>query len=164
MSDSLRPLVDCSPPDSSVHGILQVRILEWVAIPFSRGSFQPRSPILLSGYLLSEPPGKPRQVRSLTNIPVWTGLKTNRRFFLEFPVFCSRHIECSTFTASSFRICNCSTGNPSPPLALFIGMLLKAHLTSHSRCLALGEWSHHRDYLGCEDLFLYSSSVFYNST
>ena len=30
--------VDCSLPGSSVHGILQVRILEWVAIPFSRGS------------------------------------------------------------------------------------------------------------------------------
>ena len=30
---------DCSPPDSSVHGILQGRILEWVAIPFSRGIF-----------------------------------------------------------------------------------------------------------------------------
>ena len=30
--------VDCSPPGSSVHGILQARILEWVAIPFSRGS------------------------------------------------------------------------------------------------------------------------------
>ena len=34
--------VDCSPPGSSVHGILQARILEWVAISFSRGSFQPR--------------------------------------------------------------------------------------------------------------------------
>ena len=34
--------MDCSPPDSSVHGILQARILEWVAIPFSRGSSQPR--------------------------------------------------------------------------------------------------------------------------
>ena len=31
-----------SPPGSSVHGILQARILEWVAIPFSRGSSQPR--------------------------------------------------------------------------------------------------------------------------
>ena len=30
--------VDCSPPGSSVHGILQARILEWVAISFSRGS------------------------------------------------------------------------------------------------------------------------------
>ena len=43
------------------------------------------------------------------------------------------HIECSTFTASSFRIWNSSTGIPSPPLALFILMLPKAHLTSHSR-------------------------------
>ena len=31
----------CSPPGSSVHGILQARILEWVAIPFSSGSSQP---------------------------------------------------------------------------------------------------------------------------
>ena len=42
-------------------------------------------------------------------------------------------IECSTFTASSFRIWNSSTGIPSPPLALFIAMLSKAHLTSHYR-------------------------------
>ena len=34
--------MDCRPPGSSVHGILQARILEWVAIPFSRGSSQPR--------------------------------------------------------------------------------------------------------------------------
>ena len=34
--------MDCSPPGSSVHGILQTRILEWAAIPFSRGSSQPR--------------------------------------------------------------------------------------------------------------------------
>ena len=43
------------------------------------------------------------------------------------------HIECSTFTASSFRIWNHSTGIPSPPLALFVVILPKAHLTSHSR-------------------------------
>ena len=65
------------------------------------------------------------------------------------------HIECSTFTASSFRIWNSSTGIPSPPLALFVVMLSKAHLTSHSRV------SGHLDYLGHEDLFLYSSSVYY---
>ena len=34
--------IDCSPPGSSVHGIVQERILEWVAIPFSRGSSRPR--------------------------------------------------------------------------------------------------------------------------
>ena len=43
--------------------------------------------------------------------------------------------------------------NSIPPLALFIVMLSKAHLTSHPGCLALGQWSHHHDYLGCEDLF-----------
>ena len=39
------------------------------------------------------------------------------------------HIECSTFTASSFRIWNNSTGIPSPPLALFVLMLAKGHFT-----------------------------------
>ena len=38
-----------SPPASSVHGILQARILEWVAFPLSRGSSQPRDWILVSG-------------------------------------------------------------------------------------------------------------------
>ena len=40
--------MDYSPPGSSVHGILQARILEWVAIPFSRGSSQPRNQTLVS--------------------------------------------------------------------------------------------------------------------
>ena len=50
VSDSLRPhgIMDCSPPDSSVHGILQESTLEWVAIPFSRGSSQPRDQIQVS--------------------------------------------------------------------------------------------------------------------
>ena len=34
--------VDCSPPGFSVHGIFPARILEWVAVPFSRGSSRPR--------------------------------------------------------------------------------------------------------------------------
>ena len=39
---TLCDLKDCSPPGSSVHGTLQARILEWVAMPSSRGSSQPR--------------------------------------------------------------------------------------------------------------------------
>ena len=35
--------MDCSPPVSSVHGLLQARILEWVAIPLSRGSSRPKN-------------------------------------------------------------------------------------------------------------------------
>ena len=41
-------LMDCSPPGSSVHGIFQARILEWVAISFSRGSSQPRDQTCVS--------------------------------------------------------------------------------------------------------------------
>ena len=41
VSDPLDPM-GCSPPGSSVHGIFQARILEWVAISFSRGSSPPR--------------------------------------------------------------------------------------------------------------------------
>ena len=70
------------------------------------------------------------------------------------------HIECSTFTASSFRIWNSSAGIPSPPLALFIVMLPKVTWLYIPGCLALGEWSYHCDYVGHEDLFLYSSSVY----
>ena len=40
--------MDCSPPGSCVHGILQARILEWVAISFSRGSSWPRDWIWVS--------------------------------------------------------------------------------------------------------------------
>ena len=42
-----KPMV-CSPPGSSVHGILQARILEWVAMPFSRGPSRPRDQTLVS--------------------------------------------------------------------------------------------------------------------
>ena len=64
MSNSLRPM-DHSPPDSCVHGISQAKILEWVAISFSRGSSRPRdqthifcvSCIALE-FFVTEPPGK----------------------------------------------------------------------------------------------------------
>ena len=75
--------------------------------------------------------------------------------FSKFPIS-----YCSTFTASSFRIWNSTTGIPSPPLALFKVMLPKAHLTSHSRMsgskwvITLSWWS------GSWRSFLYSSSVY----
>ena len=55
--------MDCSPPVSSVHGILQASMLEWVAIP-SPGDLpdpgiKPRPPPLQADSLLSESPGKP---------------------------------------------------------------------------------------------------------
>ena len=70
------------------------------------------------------------------------------------------HIECSTFTASSFRIWNSSTEIPSPPLALIIVMLSKAHLTSHSR-MSGSRWVITPSWLsGSWRFFLYSSSVY----
>ena len=52
------------------------------------------------------------------------------------------HVECSTLTASSFRIWNSSAGILSPPLALFTVMLPKASWLHTPGCLALGEWPH----------------------
>ena len=60
---------DCSLPGSSVHGILQARILEWVAISSSgdllEPGIEPRSPSLQANSLLSEPSGKPVVSNSL---------------------------------------------------------------------------------------------------
>ena len=55
--------VDCSLPGSSVHGIFQARVLEWVVISFSRGSSRSRDQARVSRiggrcYITSEPPGK----------------------------------------------------------------------------------------------------------
>ena len=70
------------------------------------------------------------------------------------------HIECSTFTASSFRVWNSSTGIPSPPLALFLVMLPKAHLISHCRMSGY-RWVIILSWLSRSwRSFLYSSSVY----
>ena len=68
--------MECSPPGSSVHGILQARILAWVAMPSSRGSFQPRnrtcvswSSALAGGFFTTVPPGKLLSTESFS--PKW---------------------------------------------------------------------------------------------
>jgi len=69
------------------------------------------------------------------------------------------HIECSTFTASSFRTWNSSAGILSPPLPLFIVMIPKAHLTSHSR-MSCSRWVARPSWLsGSLRPVLYSFSV-----
>ena len=64
LQSTLCNLVDCSPPGSSVHGILQVRIPEWVAIPFSRGYSWPRDRTCVSciagKFFTTEPLGNPK--------------------------------------------------------------------------------------------------------
>ena len=74
---------------------------------------------------------------------------------------CGRwHIECSTSTTSSFRIWNNSAGIPSPPLALPVVMLPKAHLTSYSK-MSGSRWVITALWLaGSWTSFLYGSSVY----
>ena len=71
------------------------------------------------------------------------------------------HIECIAFTASSFSIRNSSTGSPSHPLALFVVMLPKAHLASHSR-MSGSRWMNTPSWLsGSGKHFSYDSSVYF---
>ena len=63
--------MDCSQPGSSAQGILQGRILEWVAMPSSRGSSRPRDqthisccPCIAGRFFITEPPGKPLKAKS----------------------------------------------------------------------------------------------------
>ncbi|XDA86997.1 hypothetical protein R6Z07M_016694 [Ovis aries] len=66
--------MDCSPPGSSVHGVLQTRILEWITMSSSRGSSRPRDQTRVfyvscigRQALTSEPPGKTSLLRSASS-------------------------------------------------------------------------------------------------
>ena len=68
----------CSWPGSSVCGISQARILEWVAIPFSRGSSPRRDqihiPALAGGFFTTEPPEKPCILQFKEKVEEWLSL------------------------------------------------------------------------------------------
>ena len=93
-------------------------------------------------------------------------------FLLQWTIFCQNflnlvfqicwHIECSTFTASSFRILNSSAGIPSLPLALFIVMLPKAHLTSYSRISGSRSVTTPSGLSGSLRSFLHNSSMYFS--
>ena len=62
--------MDCSPPGSSVHGVFQAKVLEWVAISYSRRSSGPRdwtwvfcASYVASRFFTTVPPGKPKSIR-----------------------------------------------------------------------------------------------------
>ena len=80
--------VDCSLPSFSVHRILQARILEWVAVSFSRGishsGMEPGAPALQADSLLSEPPGKPR-LGATPSKELERGKRENHRFVKLLP-------------------------------------------------------------------------------
>ena len=94
--------MDWSLPDSPVHGILQARILEWVAMPFSKGSSWPRDQALVScisctagGLSTAEPPKKPSWnvyrnaewslYSSEKNSCYFTSISKSHRIFFHWP-------------------------------------------------------------------------------
>ena len=97
---------DCNPPGSSVHGIFQARILEWVAISFSRGSSWPRDRTWVSHIagdsLPTEPPGKEddkiteksnrvRAPSALSPCPPVHLSVSQRLHILSLPLLCQLH-------------------------------------------------------------------------
>ena len=71
--------MDCSPPGSSVHGILQARVLEWVAIPFSMGSSQARDQTRVSCIA-----GTFFTVWATREAPKWRGPQRPHPFWVSF--------------------------------------------------------------------------------
>ena len=67
--------MDCSSPGSSVHGISQARILEWLAIPFSRGSSWPRGQTCIfyiaGRFFSTDLAGKPSWGREISKNRIW---------------------------------------------------------------------------------------------
>ena len=115
--------MNSSLPSSSVHGILQARILEWVAIPFSRGSSWPADWTQVSciacDSLLSEPPGKPLKVLC------W--LKNWQEKIDAVPKICERHLaemvrfHCCLATPRTSGGQKAFCRNPSPTFLLVAG-------------------------------------------
>ena len=98
MSNSLWPH-ELQPQGSSVHGIVQARILEWVAIPFSRGSSQPRDQTWVS-YIVGrfftmwatrEAPTKCGRVPS--NFKHWNSFMRSDSFHVFVPILCFRNLK-----------------------------------------------------------------------
>ena len=73
--------MDCRPPGSSVHGTCQARVLEWVAISFSRGIFPTQLFCIIGGSLPFEPPGKIIHYHKLNDTP--TGALTVPRLIIK---------------------------------------------------------------------------------
>ena len=75
--------LNCSPPDSSVHGTLQAKILEWVAIPFSRVSSQPRDRTWVSCIAGDSLPSEP--LVKLDLVARWRALPSSRPALVQTP-------------------------------------------------------------------------------
>ena len=98
---------DCSPPGSSLHGILQARILEWVAILFSRGSFRPRDQTRVSVSCVSCIGSWSLSHQGIPHCPLFLGNFFSLSLFLPFlPCFFFSfylsHLSCAVLPPSCF--------------------------------------------------------------
>ena len=119
--------MDCSPPGSSVHGILQARILGWVAIPFSRGfsRLRDREPTSLgSGGFFT--------IRA-TWLNAWISLYENK-FHKDFIYYFEDKIYFKIRTGDSFKILLCCFCFHFPSFNCIV-MGLFAHLLNRDLCL-----------------------------
>ena len=105
----------CNPKDagSAVHGILQARIVEWVAILFSRGASGPGidtgSPALQVDPLLSEPPGMPMSYTKVSSLLNDKLLKGRNWFHLGVSLYvscCRVHVEICHVTELNSTMCD----------------------------------------------------------
>ena len=92
--------MDCSPPGSSVHGILQARILEWVDMPSSRGSSWPRDQTRVSciagKFFTTELPGKPMYMCMCVCLYIYVYV-----YIMEYFSYC-----CCLVLKSCLTLCN----------------------------------------------------------
>ena len=135
--------MDYSPPGSSVYGILQARILEWTAIPFSRGfldpGIEPVSPALAGDFFTTKPQGSPRTL--------WGGgrlckISKGREFHVEDRAFQGSQKENSMAVSrvrnkASVAVAECAKGREVRRGRLMEGSIYRSWQGSwfHSECI-----------------------------
>ena len=124
---TLLSLTNWSPPDPSVHGILQARILEWVAIPIST-RIEPTSPALAGILFTTELPGKPGSEKVVVVIVQWLS-----RVRLSVTPWTAAHQASLSFTTSqsSLKLMSIESVMPSNHFILCHPLVLLPCLSQH---------------------------------
>ena len=152
-----------SPPGSSVRGILQARTLEWVAIPFSRGSSQPRAwtwvSCIAGRFLTTESWGKPGMLYSLLVIcPILPLQWENGEYILigSKSTQVTRGLSPSLSSWNSdWCFCHTTQKHPNSPPGLDTQRVIKSEQKYNSSSTSLKAYF----LIFCARIFLYSRSL-----
>ena len=120
--------MECSLPGSSVHGISQARVLEWVAISFSSCDLgiRPTSPSMAGEFFTAEPPGKP--LSSLAQGNLLLGDKDEKstdwpNSTIQYSICCTEYAYavwiCCTELIDSILIITCVAETNTDPIFFF---------------------------------------------